>query len=174
MLLEPKNRQSNSYASREFNLYSTALSCKFSSKTSRKTKFKHKVAKPTVKESFFMEFADEIDIFSVGDSFPDWVYRFREDRLGSIERDFRRMCRKLKDSGFSFFIHYPVEIGGKWKFADVYIPKTGTVVLLGSFGVQMHSPCNVVSERERWFSSRYRTVTVYPDELGEIADRVSV
>lgn len=171
MLLEPKSRQINSNASREFNLYTPVMSYRFNTKRQAK-KFKHKNNKLTVKESFFMEFAEEIDLLSTENAFPDWVYRFREERLGSIEKNFRRMCRKLKDLGVKFFIHYPIEIGGKWKFADVYLPKRDTIVLLLGFSSGICSPCNVRNDREKWFSQYCRVVSIYPDELNTLGDRL--
>lgn len=119
-----------------------------------------------------MEFAEEIDLFCLETSFPEWIIQYREEILNKIGRDFRKICRKLKDSDIRFYIKYPVEIDGKWKFADVYIPKSSTVVLLLSDKDLIGHPCSMKSEREQWFSDRFRVVGVYHDEIGSLLDRI--
>ena len=164
---EPKKRHSKSVARSEFTLFTTTTSYSSTSK-----RVKHGVVRLTVKESFCLEFSEDIDLFSLDESFPDWALRFREGLLNGIDRNFRRICYKVKSLGIKFFVFYPIEIGGKWKFADVFIPKTQTVILVVSFASQLHSPCNVKSGRELWFSSAYRVVAVYPDELDRLGDAI--
>lgn len=154
-------------ASREFNFFTTAVSWKKKAK-----KFKQREPKLSVKESFYMEFAEEIDLFSLEGYFPDWVLRFREERLRDIDGNFRRMCRKLGDIGEKFYIQYPIEKDGKWKYADVFLPLRNTVIILLGFSTCMHSPCNVRFEREKWFSDKYRVIGIYPDELGMLAEKI--
>ena len=126
----------------------------------------NKKSKLTKKESFFSEFAREIDLFSVRVSFPEWVYEYREGVLGRIRKEFRVMCQYLKDAGLSFYIKYPIEIGGKWKFADVFIPSVGIVVLLlGEFEF-IGLPCHSKTDREIWFSGKYKTVGICAYDVG--------
>lgn len=164
---EPKKKHSNRTASGEFNLYKTGFNCKRVSKAKRRVE-----PKLSVRESFFIDFAEEIDLLSSDVSFPDWVFRFRDELLGRIGYNMRRLCRKLKDMGVGFYIFYPVEIDGSWKFADVFIPKLGLVVLLASFDVSMFSPCNVKSAREYWFSRKFDVVCVFPDELCRLSEKI--
>lgn len=164
---EPKKKRSNRTASGEFNLYKTGFNYKRVSKAKRRVE-----PKLSVRESFFIEFAEEIDLLSSDVSFPDWVFRFRDELLGRIGYNMRRLCRKLKDMGVGFYIFYPVEIDGSWKFADVFIPKLGLVVLLASFDVSMFSPCNVKSAREYWFSRKFDVVCIFPDELSSLGEKI--
>lgn len=132
-----------------------------------------KKPKLTEKESFFSEFAREIDIFYVQASFPEWVYEYREGVLNRIRREFRVMCQFLKDAGVSFYIKYPIEIGGKWKFADVFIPGSGIVVLLLSEFESIGLPCHSKTDREIWFSGKYKTVGIYTSRVDRTLDILS-
>ena len=139
----------------------------------KKAKFS-KRAEPrlTVKESFFMEFADEIDLFSIEGMLPEWTIQYREEILNKIGRNFRKICRKLKDSGLKFYIKYPVEVDGRWKFADIYIPCTKTVVVLLCAKDMMHHPCCMKSDKEQFFADRYRVVSVFPNEAELLLKRL--
>lgn len=174
---EPIFGNCNSTAYRVFSNNSTfneALLGRNKSKA-KKAKFS-KRAEPrlTVKESFFMEFADEIDLFCIETKFPEWIIQYREEILLKIGRNFRKICRKLKDSGVKFYIKYPVEIDGKWKFADIYIPKGNTVVLMLSDKDLISHPCNMKSDKECWFEDRFRVVGIYYSEVGNVVERLGL
>lgn len=117
-----------------------------------------KVEKLSAKEKFFVEFSEELDVFDSSVQIPDWLFRFREQQLDSINTKFRRICRFLKDTGVDFKIKWPMSgKDGKWKFADIYIPKTDTVVLVASFG-SVFRPMGVFSDRGSFFMSLVRRV----------------
>ena len=172
---EPVFETCNGTAYRAYSSYTTSNTAKLVSGKSKakKAKYSKRVQRRvTVKESFFMEFAGEIDLFCLETRFPEWIIQYREEILNKIGRNFRKICRELKDSGVKFYVKYPVEIDGKWKFADVYIPKSSTVVLLLNDKDMIGHPCNMKSEREQWFSDRFRVVGVYHDEIGSLLDRI--
>lgn len=136
-----------------------------------KVKKEKKISK---KESFFVEFAEEIDLFSLQKSFPEWVYDYREDILNRVRKEFRVMCQHLKDAGIKFYMKYPIEIDGKWKFADVFIPDKRLVVLLLNDVEMIGLPCHSKTNRELWFSDRYKTVGVCAFEVHRILDRIKL
>ena len=129
----------------------------------------------TKKEAFFLEFSREIDIFGLQEHFPEWIYNYREEILSRVGCKFRVMCQFLKDAGIEFYIKFPIEINGKWKFADVFIPGREVVVLLLSERDMIGLPCHSKTDKELWFSCRYKTVGVCTYEVGrtmEILSRV--
>lgn len=136
-------------------------------KSRRKRKKERKMSK---KESFFMEFAAEIDLFALQDSFPEWVYDYREAILNKVDKGFRVMCQFLKDSGVRFYVKYPIEINGKWKYADAYLPDQKVVVLLLNDMETIGLPCHSKTDREIWFSDKYRTVGINRYEVNRTAE----
>ena len=85
------------------------------------------------REKFFIEFASEIDLYSDGSKYPEWVFEYREELLLKISPNLMKICSKLKDSGYDFKIKYPFLIDGKYKFADIYIPRKRTVIVKLSY-----------------------------------------
>lgn len=148
------------------------LLCAYASEKVRERRVSRIEDKKTVKESFFEEFAPEIDLFSLDDSFPEWVYSYRENTLNKIGKSFRVLCQYLKDSGIKFFIKYPIEIGGKWKFSDVYLPDYSVVLLLTSDYETIGLPCHSKTLREIWFGAKYRTIPVYTYDIARVLDVV--
>lgn len=124
------------------------------------------------KESFFMEFAAEIDLFPLSVSFPEWIYDYREDILNRVRSEFRVMCQILKDAGIKFYVKYLVEIDGKWKFADVYIPERRMVILIINDYETIGLPCHSKTNRELWFGDRFKTVAVCTYEVKKVLDKV--
>lgn len=172
---EPVFGNCNSTAYRVFSNNSTINEALLGRNKRKATKAKYSKRvqrKMTVKESFFVEFAEEIDLFCLETKFPEWIIQYREEILNKIGRDFRKICRKLKDSDIRFYIKYPVEIDGKWKFADVYIPKGKTVVLLLSDKDLIGHPCNMKSDREQWFSDRFRVIGLFAEDIDSVLEKV--
>lgn len=126
----------------------------------------------TVNDRFFEELCTEIDLFDQEKSFPEWIFDFREKILSKISKKFRLMCQILKDARLSFKIKYPIEIEGKWKFADIYIPEYNLVVLLVSEYEIIGLPCHSMGNRELFFSSEYRTLTVMDYELPRLEEKL--
>lgn len=81
---------------------------------------------------FRSDFSDELDIYDCGKTFPEWIYRFREPLLDKVSNPVKQLARLLKDAGVIFKIKWPLESEGQWKFADIYIPATDTVVTITS------------------------------------------
>jgi len=130
-----------------------------------KRKLYHFRRRITEREAFFVEFADEIDLFSLQKTFPGWIYEYRETILSHIIKPFRVMCQHLKDSNIKFYVKYPIEIEGKWKFADVFIPSEKLVVLLLNNKETIGMPCHSKTDREMWFLRKYKTVGVCTFEI---------
>lgn len=164
---EPENTLTNSSARRLYSHTSYISSHKFSFK---------QVPNPrlTLRESFFLEFASEIDIFSREEHFPDWVLRFREEILCKIGKNFRKICHSLKSRGIEFLIKFPVEIEGKWRFADFYFPKLGLVAVILSVKDTMYHPCCMETDKERWFAMKYRVIAIYPREVDKLLEALGV
>lgn len=138
-----------------------------------KSKKQHRTrTRETVNDKFFEEFAPEIDILDCEKSFPEWIYDFREQNLHKIGRNFRLMCQILKEMRLGFKVKFPIEIDGKWKFADAYIPKFRLVVLLANEKEYIGLPCTSKSNRELFFEDRCRVVAVFPDELSKLRERI--
>lgn len=102
--------------------------------------------------SIYEEFCVEMDLFSESQPYPDWIFDFRENHLSKMSSKLIKFCRKLKSSGVEFRILYPMQIDGKWKFADVYVPKRKTVVMVTTIP---HSP-GWFTPRAQFFADRCR------------------
>lgn len=112
-------------------------------------KRKHSIAKID-RTSIYNEFCIEMDLFSDNQPYPDWIFDFREEHLSKMSSKLIKFCRKLKASGVEFKILYPMNIFGKWKFADVYIPKRKTVVMVTTIP---HS-AGWLTQRAQFFTDR--------------------
>lgn len=126
----------------------------------------------TVNDRFFVEYCSEIDIFDSQTRFPEWIYKFREQNLHKIGKNFRLMCQILKDGRVDFKVKWPIEFDGKWKFADVYLPEYNAVVLLMSEREYIGLPCWSKSDRELFFEDRCRVITVMPYELPKLREKL--
>ena len=107
-------------------------------------------ANKTNRASIYDEFCNEMDLFSDTQPYPDWVFDFREQHLSKMSSRLINFCRKLKLAGVGFRILYPMNIFGKWKFADVYIPKRKTVVMVTT----IPHPAGWLTERAQFFTDR--------------------
>lgn len=134
----------------------------------RKSNYSKRTTNRKSKNDFFTEFAVETDIFTEENSFPDWIYDFREDLLTKLSPSMKKVCRNLKNLEVGFKIKYPVEIFGKWKFADIYIPKKKTVIIVTSSFKHQHHPCNVLPERAEFFKDRFRVIDLYEYNAGDV------
>ncbi|MFA6718947.1 MAG: hypothetical protein WCS15_07690 [Prevotella sp.] len=130
-------------------------------------------ARETVNDRFFSEYCSEIDIFDSNYHFQDWIYDFREQSLRKIGKNFRLMCQVLKDEGFEFKVKYPIEVDGKWKFADAYLPKHNAVVLLMSECDYIGLPCWSKSDRELFFEGRCKVIAMLPYEFSRLREKLA-
>ena len=116
--------------------------------------------KPVVKSGFYEEFCEELDIFTDENKHPEWVYRFREDILSKLSPTVRRVSRTLHGR-VNFKIMYPVEINGKYKFADIYIPHLNTVIVCLSSHKEFGNICCKTPEKTNYFSEKFNVIEVY-------------
>lgn len=138
------------------NLFSTASSVKIVLPSCTRVGVVRRVSL----DRFLSEFAFELDIFDSAVQFPSWVYGYREELLGKLTPEMRKVCRWLKGLGFRFKIKWPVEVCGKWKFADVLFPGKGVVLMLTNAKALGSRPHWMLSDRAEFFRGLYRVVEV--------------
>lgn len=141
-----------------------------------KSKRQHRTrtrTRETVNDRFIVEYCSEIDIFDSQTRFPEWIYDFREQNLHKIGRNFRLLSQILKEEGVDFKLKYPIEVDGKWKFADAYLPKYNAVVLLMSEREYIGLPCWSKSDRELFFEDRCKVIAILPYELPKLRDKLN-
>lgn len=124
------------------------------------------------RSSIYDEFCLEMDLFSDNQPYPDWVFDFREEHLSKMSSKLIKFCRKLKSAKVEFKILYPMQIDGKWKFADIYIPNRKTVVMVTTIP---HS-VGWLTQRARFFADRYKVSELdgyeSEDKLAEIIEKL--
>lgn len=131
--------------------------------TSAKARSKRKrvkTKKTTKFEQFCIDFAAEIDLFDSNLGVPHWVFDYRDDNLRKISPELRRICYALKQLGLNFKIKWPIEVDGKWKFADVFFPKQRTVLMLTNAMAVAGRPHWMLSDRAEFFKDHFRVVEV--------------
>lgn len=116
------------------------------------------------REKFLIEFASEIDLYSDGSKYPEWVFEYREELLLKLSPNLMKICSKLKDSGYDFKIKYPVLIDGKYKFADIYIPRKRTVIVMLSYYKEGYKPIWSTSDKSSFFKDRFHVIECYEFE----------
>lgn len=122
--------------------------------------------KTTRLERFCLDFAAELDLFDSDMAVPDWVFGYRDKLIGKLGPELCKICLALKSRGLRFKIKWPVEIDGKWKFADVYFPRQKTVLMVTNARAMAGLPNWSLSNRAMFFHGRYRVVEVETlDEL---------
>lgn len=125
---------------------------------SRKTQ--RKSPKMSKFDLFLADLATELDIFDSTQSLPQWAFGYRDDLIRKIGPELKKICRKLKSLGLNFKIKWPVEIDGKWKFADVFFPKQRTVLMVTNAMAVGCRPHWMLSDRAEFFRDRFRIVEV--------------
>lgn len=135
----------------------------------KKRKFKEKKNSIT---SFCEEFAAELDIFDSTLGIPAWTFDYRDDLIRKIGPELRKICRKLKCLGLNFKIKWPIEIDGKWKFADVFFPKQRTVLMVTNAMAIGCRPHWMLSDRAEFFRDRFRVVEV--ETLAELERKMQL
>lgn len=130
---------------------------KNNSNSKKKRKCKEKKNSLT---SFCEEFAVELDIFDSTLIVPAWIFGYRDDLIRKIGPELKKICRRLKSLGLIFKIKWPVEIDGKWKFADVFFPRQRTVLMVTNAMALGSRPHWMLSDRAEFFRDRFRVVEV--------------
>ena len=123
-------------------------------------------------DSFLADLATELDIFDSTQSLPQWAFGYRDDLIRKIGPELKKICRKLKSLGLNFKIKWPVEIDGKWKFADVFFPKQRTVLMVTNAMAVGCRPHWMLSDRAEFFRDRFRIVEV--ETLAELERKMSI
>ena len=118
------------------------------------------------------DLATELDIFDSTQSLPQWAFGYRDDLIRKIGPELKKICRKLKSLGLNFKIKWPVEIDGKWKFADVFFPKQRTVLMVTNAMAVGCRPHWMLSDRAEFFRDRFRVVEV--ETLAELERKMSI
>lgn len=121
---------------------------------------KNNKKKESVLARFCEDFSYELDIFDSWLEIPDWVFSLRETQILKISPAMRKICRRLKEIGLDFKIKWPVEIDGKWKFADVLFPRQRTVLIVTNAMALLGRPHWMLSDRAEMFRSLFRVVEV--------------
>lgn len=105
---------------------------------------------------FWEIFAAELDIFDSTLNLPPWTFDYRDDLIRKISPELKKICCRLKEMGLTFKIKWPVEIDGKWKFADVYFPRQRTVLMVTNAMAVAGRPHWMLSDRAEFFRGRFR------------------
>lgn len=134
-------------------------------------KNKHKITRMD-KATIYEEFCQEMGLLLDSQVYPDWVFDFREKHLSKISSKLINFCREVKAAKIEFKIFYPLQIFGKWKFADVYFPKRETVVIVTT---RPH-PAGWLTDRARFFQDRYKVYELdgyeSEDTINELIDKI--
>lgn len=123
------------------------------------------------RSTFYDEFAAQIDLMPLETSFPDWIYKFREERLRKMGTSLRKACQSLKTIEEEFLIFYPIQIDGSWKYADIFVPKHNLVILLRGYKETVGLPCFSKTNRELWFGKTFDVLPIESFETGKLADK---
>ena len=121
---------------------------------------------------FLADLATKLDIFDSTQSMPQWAFGYRDDLIRKIGLELKKICRKLKSLGLNFKIKWPVEIDGKWKFADVFFPKQRTVLMVTNAMAVGCRPHWMLSDRAEFFRDRFRIVEV--ETLAELERKMQL
>lgn len=138
----------------------------------RQEKKSNKFGKISKFDQFCLDFAAEIDLFDSNLAVPQWTFDYRDDLIRKISPELRKICHALKEIGLNFKIKWPVEIDGKWKFADVFFPKQRTVLMLTNAMALGCRPHWMLSDRAEFFKDRFRVVEV--ESLAELERKMAL
>lgn len=97
------------------------------------------------------EFFEQAYIPHEEDKFPKWYIDRRQELLDHLKYPEISVIRRLKCRGIKFFIKYPVEIDGKWKFLDIFVPENKIAVIVDSGQKQEE-----LNEKWDFFSQRFK------------------
>lgn len=113
----------------------------------------------SVMEQFIIDFAAELDIMQSAMPFPDWVFCYRDDHIRKLSPEIRKIARWLREMGLRFKMKWPIEIDGRWKFADFFFPRQRTVIIVAN-PMENFGPIGMSGERARFFRDRYRVIEI--------------
>ena len=122
-------------------------------------KKRQKTKRVSVMEQFIIDFASELDIMQSAMSFPSWVFDYRDDHIRKLSPEIRKIAKWLREMGLRFKMKWPIEIDGKWKFADFFFPKHKTVIIVAN-PMENFSPIGISGERARFFHDRFRVIEI--------------
>ena len=122
-------------------------------------KKRQKTKRVSVMEQFIIDFASELDIMQSAMPFPSWVFDYRDDHIRKLSPEIRKIAKWLREMGLRFKMKWPIEIDGKWKFADFFFPKHKTVIIVAN-PMANFSPFGISGERARFFHDRFRVIEI--------------
>lgn len=104
--------------------------------------------------AFREEFAEELSMGEFRYMVPEWVVSTRELLLDKISNPVKQIGLILKSAGVCFKFRWPLRVDGRWKFADIYIPSTDTVVMVSS-RKELVEPSLFADERACFFEKEH-------------------
>lgn len=122
---------------------------------------------------FYDDYATEIDIISDCKSFPEWIYKFREEILQRIPKSFMNLCETLKNHGVNYKIKYPILIDEKYKFADIYLTDYKIVIVCLNSQLEFSKPICSIPEKTKFFSKSYKVIECYEYEVRDIFKKLN-
>lgn len=122
-------------------------------------KKRQKTKRVSVMEQFIIDFASELDLFDSETPFPSWIFGYRDDFIRKLSPEIRKIAKWLREMGLRFKMKWPIEIDGKWKFADFFFPRQRTVIIVAN-PMENFSPIGMSGERARFFRDRYRVIEI--------------
>lgn len=122
-------------------------------------KKRQKTSRVPAIERFIIDFASELDIMQSPTPFPEWVFCYRDDHIRKLSPETRRIARWLKELDLRFKMKWPIEIDGRWKYADFYFPRQKTVIIVAN-PMENFSPIGMSGERAQFFRDRFRVIEI--------------
>lgn len=109
--------------------------------------------------AFRNAFEKELSLGEIRSSVPEWVAQNRAPLLDKISNPVKQIGAILKSAGIDFKFRWPLQIDGRWKFADIYIPSTDTVVMVLS-RKEMATPGLFGDERACFFEKEHKVCSL--------------
>lgn len=131
-------------------------------------------------DTFLLDYAEHVDILDMETAFPEWVYRFREGIVSKVSSPVRKLTKRLHEAHVRFKLKYPVEVGGQYKFADIYIPGRNIAVTFTTRKDHLE-PSLFMDEKADFFGQAcevwhfgYDVFERHPEELEAFYERLGI
>lgn len=121
--------------------------------------------------AFRNAFEEELDMGEFRRLVPEWVVENRAPLLDKISTPVKQIGTILKSAGVCFKFRWPLQIDGRWKFADIYIPSTDTVVMVSS-KKELATPTLFGDERAFFFEKKHNVCSLPYDCMEGDHDRI--
>ena len=123
-------------------------------------------------DAFIKSFSKECYLDGAEYDLPDWVFDYREEFLSKPITRNKQLYQILQDNHIDFKIKYPVCSNGKWKFADVYLPKQNLVILIMNRQETLTPVCSMYDRTEH-FKDHHKVEMILPEEIKNVMKVVS-